>query len=54
MPVGRVVRDEVEDQSQPTVVGRGDQAVDVVERAEDRIDVAVVHDVVPKSTIGER
>ena len=44
--VRRVVRDEVEQQPQPALVRGGDQRVGVGERAEHRLDVGVVGDVV--------
>ena len=46
MFVGCVVGHDVEDHSDADVVRRGDQSVGVVERAEPRIDIAVVGDVV--------
>ena len=42
----RVVGDEVEDDPQAAAVGLADQRVEVVERPEQRVDVAVVGDVV--------
>ena len=44
--VGRVVDDQVHDQLDPAVVQLLDELVDVVERAEERVDVLVVRDVV--------
>ena len=44
--VGRVVDDEVHDELHAALVQRGDQLVEVVERAEQRVDVLVVADVV--------
>ena len=52
VPVGRVVRDEVEEHAQPELVGAGDQRVGVGERAEERVDVGVVGDVVAE--VGHR
>ena len=46
MLVGGVVGHQVDDDLQPAGVGGGDQRVEVRERAEQRIDVAVVADVV--------
>ena len=50
--VGAVVRDPVEDELDAARVALGDQLVEVVERAEDRVDVAVVGDVVAE--VGHR
>jgi hypothetical protein len=50
--VGRVVGDVVEDQPQPERVGLGGQAVEVLERAEERLDGGVVGDVVAE--VGHR
>jgi hypothetical protein len=52
MAVGGVVRDEVEDHLQPLAVRLGDQAVEVGKIAEERIDVAIIGDVVAE--IGHR
>jgi hypothetical protein len=46
MLVGAVVRDHVDDDLDVPVVGRRDQRVGVGQRAEDRVDVPVVRDVV--------
>ena len=46
VPVRRVVRDPVDDDADPAPVARGDERVEVRERAEHRVDVAVVRDVV--------
>ena len=52
MPVGRVVRHEVDDYPYAALVGRGEQPVEVRQGAEDRVDVAVVGHVV--SEVGHR
>jgi hypothetical protein len=44
--VGRVVRHHVDDDAQAELVGAGDEGVGVREGAEERVDVAVVGDVV--------
>jgi hypothetical protein len=44
--VGAVVDDEVHDQLHPALVDGGEQRVEIRERAEDRVDVLVVGDVV--------
>ena len=41
-----MVEDEVQDDLDPTAVGLGDEALEIVERPEDRIDARVVGDVV--------
>ena len=46
MLVGGVVGHQVDDDLEPEVVGGGEQRVGVVEGAEERVDVAVVGDVV--------
>ena len=46
MPVGRVVRDEVEQHADAAPVSLGDEPVDVLERAELRMDAGVVGDVI--------
>jgi hypothetical protein len=46
MPVARVVRDPVDQDAQPALVRGGQQLVEVRERPEQRIDVAVILDVV--------
>ena len=52
VPVRRVVGDEVEQHPQPELVRPGDQRVGVGERAEQRVDVGVVGDVVAE--VGHR
>jgi hypothetical protein len=47
MPVGGVVGDDVDDDLEAEPVGVGQEAVEVGQRAEDRVDVAVVGHVVP-------
>jgi hypothetical protein len=47
-----VVRDEVHDDAQAEPVCLGDQVVEVVERSEQRVDVAVVGDVVAAVGLG--
>ena len=49
---GGVVRDEVEEDLDAGAMGGLDQAVEVLERAEDRVDIAVVADVVAE--VGHR
>jgi hypothetical protein len=48
MPVRAVVRHEIEDQLEAAAVRLGQQAVEVRERAEHRVDVGEVSDVVAK------
>ena len=50
--VGRVVRHEVDDHADAAGVGLGEQLVEVGERAEQRVDVAVVGDVVAGVLLG--
>lgn len=50
---GRVTRDEVEHHPEPTIMARGQQPVEVPERAEQRVDARVVGDCQPKSAIGD-
>jgi len=52
MPVTRVVRDDVEEDADPTRLGFADQRVDVVKIAEDGLDGLVVGDVVPPVLVG--
>ena len=52
MLVGRVIRDEVDDDPNAAPVGLRHQRVEVGERPEDGIDVAVVRDVVAE--VGHR
>ena len=52
MPVRGVVRHEVEDQADAALVQRRDQPVEVLERAEQGIDVDVIRDVIAE--IGHR
>ena len=44
--VGRVVRNQIDDDTDAAVVGSGEHHVEVGQRAEERVDVAVVADVV--------
>ena len=46
MRVGGVVGHEIDDDLEAEVVGGGQQSVSVGERSEDRVDVAVVGDVI--------
>jgi len=46
MPVGRVIQDQVHDDANAAPVGFICETVEVRERPEARIDVAVVHDIV--------
>jgi hypothetical protein len=48
MEVAAVVEDEVEDHLDPATVARGDEPVEVGERAETRVHAHVVGDVVPE------
>ena len=52
MLVGGVVRHQVDDDPQPEDVGALEQGVEVRERAEQRVDVAVVRDVVAGVGLG--
>jgi len=52
MPVGRVVRDEVEPDLDPACPRRRDQLVEVGQSPEVGVHVEVVGDVVPQSTFG--
>ena len=44
--VGGVVRHEIEDELQPAGMNVGDQPVEILERPEDRVDTAIVRDVI--------
>ena len=46
MLVGAVIGDEVEEELQAASVDGGDQTLEVVERAEERVDAGVIGDVV--------
>jgi hypothetical protein len=50
--VRRVVRDDVRDDAEAEVVRVGDECVEILERAEQRIDLHVVRDVV--AVVGAR
>ncbi len=52
VPVGDVVRDDVDDGADPELARLGDQLLRLLERAEDRVDRPVVGDVV--AGVGER
>jgi hypothetical protein len=46
MLIGRVIRDQIEDQFQSPVVRGSDQRIEIIHRPEDGIDGGVVGDVV--------
>ena len=52
--MARVVEDHVEDDRDAALVGRGDEPVEVVHRAEQRIDRRVVGDVIAEVETGRR
>ena len=52
MLIGRVVRDEVEEHPDVALARFGDEPVQVLERAEIRVDVQVVGDVVAPVDVG--
>jgi hypothetical protein len=54
MPVARVVRDQVEQDADPAPPGLGDEEVDVVQRAEVRMDARVIRDVVAPVLVRRR
>ena len=53
MRTGRVIRDEVDDHPQAELMGVGEEGVEVGERAEARVDVDVVGDVVAVVASGD-
>ena len=52
MLVRRVARDEVDDHADVPAMRLGDEAVEIGDRAEDRVDVGVIRDVVAE--VGHR
>ena len=53
MLIRSVIRHEIQDELEPALVRRCNQAVEIGQRAEDRIDVAIIATSYPKSAIGE-